>query len=47
MPRYVPVEDGFVTTAGNKELGALYGNTYGANRMTISDLTAVCTLPPK
>ena len=29
--RYVPVEDGFITTAGNRELGAKYGNVAGAS----------------
>ncbi len=31
--RFVPVEDGFISTAGNKELGAMYGNTTGSNRI--------------
>ncbi len=31
--KFVPVEDGFITTAGNKELGAMYGNTTGSNRI--------------
>jgi hypothetical protein len=36
--RYVPVEDGFVTTAGNKELGAKYGNPTGSNTISIADV---------
>ncbi len=32
--KFVPVEDGFITTAGNKELGAKYGNTTGSNRIS-------------
>ena len=32
--KYVPVEDGFVTSAGNPELAAKYGNNLGANTIT-------------
>jgi hypothetical protein len=38
--RYVPVEDGFVTTAGNKERGAKYGNATGAHPLTTHQVTA-------
>ena len=38
--RYVPVEDGFVTTAGNKERGAKYGNATGAHPLTTAHVTA-------
>jgi hypothetical protein len=39
---YVPVEDGFVTTAGKSELGAKYGNHTGAARLS----AAVLPPPP-
>ena len=29
--KYVPVEDGFITSSGNPELAAKYGNNIGAN----------------
>lgn len=29
--KYIPVEDGFVTSAGNPDLAAKYGNNLGAN----------------
>jgi len=32
--KYVTVEDGFVTSAGNPELAAKYGNNLGANTIT-------------
>ncbi len=35
--KFVPVEDGFITTAGNKDLGAKYGNTTGSNRIGYID----------
>jgi hypothetical protein len=41
--RFVPVEDGFITTAGNKERGAMYGNTTGSNRISYIDLSG----PPR
>lgn len=31
---YVPVPDGFVTSAGNPDLAAKYGNIIGANTIT-------------
>jgi hypothetical protein len=31
---YIPVEDGFVTSSGNPELAAKYGNNLGANVIT-------------
>jgi hypothetical protein len=38
--RYVPVEDGFITTAGNKERGSKYGNATGAHPLTTAHVTA-------
>jgi hypothetical protein len=38
--RYVPVEDGFVTTAGNRERGAKYGNATGSHPLTTALVTA-------
>jgi len=32
--KYVPIEDGFITSAGNPELAAKYGNNLGANTIT-------------
>jgi len=29
--KYIPVEDGFITTSGNPQLGIKYGNTNSAN----------------
>ena len=31
---YVPIPDGFVTSAGNPDLAAKYGNILGANTIT-------------
>jgi hypothetical protein len=36
--RYIPVEDGFVSSANNSELAAKYGNKIGANVITVQDL---------
>lgn len=38
-PQYVPVDDGFVTTAGKADRGAKYGNLTGAS-------IAALTVPP-
>lgn len=35
---YVPIEDGFVTSASNKDLAAKYGNNIGANTVTTKDI---------
>jgi hypothetical protein len=35
---FVPKDDGFVTSAGNKDLAAKYGNNIGANTFTTKDI---------
>ena len=44
--RFVPVEDGFVTTAGNRALGAKYGNETGKYGVaTTAELRAAAATP--
>lgn len=46
-PQYVPVEDGFVTTVGNKELAAKYGNATGLSVPAVPPtVTAGANVPP-
>jgi hypothetical protein len=35
---YIPTEDGFITSAGNPELAAKYGNSLGANTIKSQDI---------
>jgi hypothetical protein len=39
-PKYNPVADGFITTAGDKAAGARYGNTTGSNSIRMDALIA-------
>jgi hypothetical protein len=38
QPKYIPTEDGFITSSGNPVLAAKYGNIIGANTITVKDL---------
>jgi hypothetical protein len=46
MCRFVPVEDGFVTTAGKVELGAKYGNYTGMIRPPVTAQPPPTVPPP-
>ena len=35
---FVPVPDGFVTSAGNPDLAAKYGNNIGVNNITTKEI---------
>jgi len=36
-PKYKPVEDGFITTSGNPQLGSKYGNTNSKNNYSTTN----------
>lgn len=35
---FVPIPDGFVTSAGNPDLAAKYGNNIGVNKITTKEI---------
>lgn len=44
---YTPIPDGFVTSAGNPDLAAKYGNNLGANSITSKGIIESVKEKPK